>query len=636
MNFRIASILIIILAFQCSLRGQDRILELERRLVAYSMEIPELEDKVDISVRGVSIQDLLRGIANNVSLNLTVDPSIQAEVVNNFNQVRVIDVLIFVCKEYQLTITRTGNILSVVPYIEEVKEEPKTYIKPYKIEYNADIDNLFIDASDDTLLSVIKEIINVSGKNIVLAPGLNNLKVTAYLKNTSFEQGMQNFCYSNQLNFSGSSDTYYLIEKVSSEDLSKNDIKNKSTRQSNFSINNEPVKTEEKISEDSISIFAENESILEILSRVSNQAGINYLLLSEIQGQTSLNVTNLNYDEFLRFLLNGTPYTFKKHNDIYLIGDRKLGDLNCVKQVQLQYRTVTNIKELIPAELLQNVNVFEFVEQNSLLLSGSIVDIENTISFIKDIDKIVPVILIEVMLIDYSKKYAVQSGISAGMGTEANQARSSGSFLPGMDVTVGTETINDILNSFNGWGWFNLGKVTPNFYMSIEALEENNIVKIRSTPKLATLNGHEASLVSGETKYYKEEQNSYYGSQYPQLEKAYTWKAINADLTVTIKPIVSGNDQVTLEIEVQQSQFTPREFDNAPPGSVTRTFKSLIRVKNNEMVLLGGLDRNTNSSTAKGLPGIARIPVIKWLFSSKTKTDEFTKLSLFIKPTIIY
>jgi type IV pilus assembly protein PilQ len=636
MNYRIALIVIIVLTFRIDLSGQDRILELERRLVAYSMEIPELENKVDISVKGVSIQDLLRGVANNVSLNLTVDPSIKAEVVNNFNQVRVIDVLIFVCKEYELTITRTGNILSVIPFIEEVKEEPKTYIKPYKVEYNQEQDNLFIDASDDTLLSVIKEIINITGKNIVLAPGLNNLKVTAYLKNTSFEQGMLNFCYSNKLNFSGTADSFYLIEQVSSDIVGQNDIKNKKSGQSNFLINKEDAHTEEKISRDSISIFAENVSISELLSNVSNQAGIDYLLLSEIQGLTSLNVSNLSYDEFLKYLLQGTVYTFKKHKDIYLIGDRKLGDLNCVKQVQLQYRTVTNIKELIPAELAQNVNVFEFIEQNSLLLSGSMVDIENVVSFIRDIDKIVPVILIEVMLIDYSKKYAIQSGISAGMGTDVNQAKSSGSFLPGVDVTVGTETLNNILNSFNGWGWLNLGNVTPNFYMSIEALEENNIVKIRSTPKLATLNGHEASLVSGETKYYKEEQNSYYGSQYPQLEKAYTWKAVNADLTVTIKPIVSGNDQVTLDIEVQQSQFTPREFDNSPPGSVTRTFKSLIRVKNNEMVLLGGLDKNTNSSTAKGLPGVARIPVIKWLFSSKTKTDEYAKLSLFIKPTIIY
>jgi len=622
------------------LNAQNRILELEKELVRMSIDIPELNDKVDISVNGVSVQELLRGIANNVKINLTVDPSIDVKVVNNFSQVRVIDVLLYLCKEHKLDISRTGNIISIIRYTEPPKEIPKAVRKKINVSYDPAYNIISMDVSNDSLLSVVKEIINQSGVNITLSPGLNNQMVTGYLKDSPFNQGLSSFAYSNNLKFSQIDDNFYLFEKADQKEQLEEIKGEKSDKKSISGRKGEDVMIEipedRIISVDSISVFAEKRPIIELLNEVTMSTGVGYFILSPIQGEASLNIQNVNFEQFLIYLFQGTNYTFKKHNNVYLIGDRKLEDLKCVKLVQLQYRTIENIKELIPADLVQKVSVYEFTEQNSVLLSGSMVDIETVESFIREIDKIVPVILIEVIIIDHSKKYGMQTGIKAGMSDDLNTVKSSGTIAPSVDINIGTESINNLLNSINGWGFVNLGKVTPRFYMNIKALEDNNLIKIRSTPKLATLNGHEASLVSGETKYYREESNAYYGSQIPQLEKAFQWKAINADLTINIKPIVSGNDQVTLEIEVQQSQFTPREYELAPPGSVTRTFKSLIRVKNEEMVLLGGLDRNTSSETSQGLPLLARIPVIKWFFSSRSRSNEDAKLSIFIKPTIIY
>jgi type IV pilus assembly protein PilQ len=153
---------------------------------------------------------------------------------------------------------------------------------------------------------------------------------------------------------------------------------------------------------------------------------------------------------------------------------------------------------------------------------------------------------------------------------------------------------------------------------------------------LATLNGHEASLSNGEKRYYKEEKSNFIGTQNPTLSSSYTWTQITADLKITIKPFVSGNDQITLDIVVDQSQFTKSETVGAPPGSVTRNFKSLIRMKNQEMVLLGGLDNFSSTNTSQGLPLLARIPIIKWLFGSTSRSKTDTKLNLFIQPTIIY
>ena len=99
----------------------------------------------------------------------------------------------------------------------------------------------------------------------------------------------------------------------------------------------------------------------------------------------------------------------------------------------------------------------------------------------------------------------------------------------------------------------NLGRVTPNFYLSLKALEENGTIRLQSTPKLSTLNGHEATLTSGEKQYYKEIQNNYYGTQNPIQSESYTWKSVDANLSIKVTPYVSEDRHLTLEIEFEQT-----------------------------------------------------------------------------------
>ena len=73
----------------------------------------------------------------------------------------------------------------------------------------------------------------------------------------------------------------------------------------------------------------------------------------------------------------------------------------------------------------------------------------------------------------------------------------------------------------------------------------------------------------------------------------------------------------------------------APPGTVTRKFESLIRVRNQEMIILGGLEEKSSREASSGTPLLSRIPILKWIFSSRTKETGDSKLNIFIRPTII-
>ncbi len=290
---------------------------------------------------------------------------------------------------------------------------------------------------------------------------------------------------------------------------------------------------------------------------------------------------------------------------------------------------------ILPDDIKTDLDIKIDYELNSFLISGPAAKINRFKEFIKEIDKPVPVILIEVMIIEVKKSSSVETGISWGIGDEA--VKTKGTIFPETNLTLGAETVNKVIGGFDGFGSFNIGKVVPEFFANIKAMEANGNIKIRSTPKLSTLNGHRARLSIGETTYYVVTNQNFFGSQIPTSSEVRNYLPIDAELAISIKPLVSGNGQVTLDINVLQSDFSGDRIEkDAPPGLTSREFSSIIRMQNQDLVILGGLEEKLKNDSGNGVPFLARIPVIKWLFSSRKREDSKRKLTILIKPTVIY
>lgn len=203
-------------------------------------------------------------------------------------------------------------------------------------------------------------------------------------------------------------------------------------------------------------------------------------------------------------------------------------------------------------------------------------------------------------------------------------------------MTIGSKSINDILEKFDTKGFVNIGRVTPNFYLTLQALEQNNYLSLRSTPQLSTLNGHEANLKIGQSVYYLEQTQNVIGGVTPISTLSQQYRQVSANLNIKINPMVSGDEHITLDIKAEFSDFIPPAIQGAPPGNATREFTSMIRVKNQEMIVLGGLEEVSKTKSGSGVPILSRIPILKYLFSSKSDTKNNNKLLVFIKPTLLY
>ena len=603
----------------------DRFILLGHKLDSLSEYMPGLKGDVELSVSEIRLDELLRALALSHDVNISLGEGLNQRVVSNFSQVSVKDVILFLTKKYELDIDLSGSILSISNY--EKLPEP-FIVRPIDIRFDKETGFLSFDLNNDSLLSVSKKITLLTGTNLIVSRSLSTEMVSGYIKDIPFKEAIKQLALINELRIRESSSGVYVFEKA---EVKKSTGSGSNTKKSSHSSGELKLKVD-SISD--ISLVAENAELQTILEKTFGQFDQDHIIFGEINVQVTATLSHVHLDSLLAAVLNASDYTYNVKQGIYFIGERKLEGLRDMQVVAIKHRSCVELSKLIPSEIKKDVFIEELPELNSLVLEGSKVAVEQIREFILQVDKSVPVVMIEVLIFDYIKTSGMETGVEMGIAEDV--IHTSGELFPSLNTTNGPQLLNKLINAFEGFGALNIGSVVPNFYVNIKAMEHNGILDIKSTPVLTTLNGQEASLSIGNTEYYVVETNNLIGTQNPQSQMTRNWKSVKAELGINIIPNISADNNVTLAIEVNQSNFTARIEPDAPPGQVSRTFNSLIRVKDGDMILLGGLEEIKKEDTGSGVPGLARVPVIKWFFSQRLKNNSEKKLNIFIKPTIIH
>lgn len=645
LTFRLnAVMLLLLLLLTVKVNAQeptdDRLAKIENRLKALSVMVPSLNQKVQLSMSGASASEFLKALAQANNLNINVDPKVDFKVYYNFTNETALNVLLFVAKEYNLDINLIGSIMSISKVVAPAVIPAK---KEIKVTFDGASNYLGFELNNDSLGLVAKKISQLSKKNVIVPVNLLAKTVSAFIAAAPFETALDKLSYANGLKLQKTDDEVYIFQPLEDgEELYINGDNATAVKKTTkpamgggaasagtTNVTSKKSSTGPKL----INIDAVNSPILELIKSTSAEAEVNYFIYSDIKGSVTTKLTNISYDNFLTSLLKGTEYTFKREGGLYLIGDRKLEGLRSNRIVQLQHRSIDTIQMMIPTEWKKGVEIKEFREQNTLLLSGSAPQINEIENYIRQIDRIVPMVLIEVTLVDVRKGKVIRTGITAGV---SDSIKKGGTIFPSLNYTFGGNSINNFLSRIGINNSINLGKVAPNFYVTLNALENNSNVEIRSVPKLSTLNGHSAKLSIGSSRYYSQKTQNIVPSLSSQTIITEQFTEVKANLEIEIKPIVSGDDQVTLNIRVNISDFIGSPPLNAPPPTSTSMFSSIIRAKNEDMIVLGGLERTESSESGQGVPILSRIPILKWLFSSKEKSNNKVVTLVFIKPTILY
>ncbi len=109
----------------------------------------------------------------------------------------------------------------------------------------------------------------------------------------------------------------------------------------------------------------------------------------------------------------------------------------------------------------------------------------------------------------------------------------------------------------------------------------------------------------------------------------------SAGTTVSVSPHISEGDHLMLQYSLTLNSFTGEGAAGIPPPRQTNTLSSEVTIPDGYTIIVGGLNRKDAAESISKLPILGDIPILEYLFSSRSKNRSENTLFVFIRPVIL-
>ena len=173
--------------------------------------------------------------------------------------------------------------------------------------------------------------------------------------------------------------------------------------------------------------------------------------------------------------------------------------------------------------------------------------------------------------------------------------------------------------------------------VALRALVSRSEARFLGKPKVLTVNNNPAVIQVSRNQAVSvtSSQSSVGGSV---GSSGFTVERVPTGLVLRVTPQVNKDGYVTLLV---QPSFTDTQQSSLSSGgnpifdAVSRGTSTLVRVKNGQTLVLGGLLSSTETKAVRKVPLLGYIPLIGWLFTSSNTERTNTDLVIFLTPTVV-
>lgn len=187
---------------------------------------------------------------------------------------------------------------------------------------------------------------------------------------------------------------------------------------------------------------------------------------------------------------------------------------------------------------------------------------------------------------------------------------------------------NTTLTSPSGEFWVSFLSQHFSVNAILQAAEKDGKVKIVSNPKIVTQNNKKAKILSGEKIPYPSQQGGAAGG-------AITVAFVEANLELNVTPQITNDGTIIMDLQIEKSEADFSRTVLGSPTIVRKAIDTQVLVKDGGTAILGGVYTTNNTKEYNGIPFLGRIPVLGWLFRSKSDQEKTAELLIFITPRIL-
>ncbi len=562
-----------------------------------------------LEFKNTHIQDIVRAIADRYRVNILIDDRVDKRLTIHLYHISVKEAIETIARKAGLQVQRKGSVIDLsLPADPEPPPDPPPDIR-------VDKGLLTVDILNTDLTTVTRILSEQCPFNIVPDRGVHGT-LTSYFLEMPLDPGLETLFQTNG---------FRLYKRNGVRLVSRGMLQSEKSASSNdFWV---------QVTDSMVSIEAMGASIRDILHEISLQLDLDLIVYGKVDGTINARCHHLKLSEALHFLFKSTPFTFRRENKVYVIGDRSAEGFSSSKLLRLQHMKADEVLELLPSAIKEQARVKLVKEHNGLMVIGTDEIIRDTESFVNKIDHPIPQILIEALVVDYNRSEISEFSLEAGIG-EPDSTNPLSWIFPRVEARANGEYINSQISLYGPrWNIPQVGKLPSDFFVRIKALEKHGIANIRSRPQIATLNGHTASISIGTTQYFILKTNTPYQSPNQiYVQESQRFETIKAEMLLKITPWVSASGEITTEIHPEFS--TPRGNLDAeqPPTIDHRILDSTVKLRDGETIVLGGLIQEIDTSDHDKWPILHRIPILGSLFQSRSSNKSTTELMIYVTP----
>lgn len=402
------------------------------------------------------------------------------------------------------------------------------------------------------------------------------------------------------------------------------------------------LSTNQKFYGKKISIETDDAELRDIFRLISEESGVNLVISDEVKGKISLKLKAVPWDQALVMIMKtkklgytraGNVLRIAPLNDIKseeedaqkLIAAKKANAPMNIKNIQVNYAKVDELEKQIKPLLTTKGTVVGDIRTSTLIVSDIDENIIRAEKLVRTLDIPPQQVLIEGKVVEASDEFERSIGVNwgaSGKPTGSGNLRSSTDFsLGGSPITTTTVGLNFRLGTLD---------ILGNLNASLNLFERQGLVKIVSSPRVLALHNEPAEIGQVDELPIITTTPNPGGAPTPTV----TYKQVRLKLQVT--PQVSNDGVVLLGVDVMREIPGPVSDETSKARAISsRSAKTKVMVRNSQTAVIGGIFQNDMADSETRVPGLGSLPVVGWLFKSKSVNKKRSELMIFITPRIM-
>jgi general secretion pathway protein D len=302
----------------------------------------------------------------------------------------------------------------------------------------------------------------------------------------------------------------------------------------------------------------------------------------------------------------------------------------------------TELQDVVNAirAVLDVQRVQQLLSQNALVVRGTPDQIALAEKLVDDLDKARPEVIVDIAVLQISKDKSRTLGLSPPTSATVT-LQSNINTTPTTTTTAGTTTTG---TTGTGLELNTLGNLNATDFQvaigsaNLSAVMGDSDTKMLQNPQVRALDNQKATLKIGErvpvaTGSFQPGIGGVGINPLVNTQFQYLDVGVNIDVT----PHVHGDREVTLKISMEISSVVGQSSIGgiSQPIIGQKKIEHEIRLKDGESSMIGGILDDSETKSLAGIPGLAQIPILKYLFGQTTQDHAQDETVFVITPHVV-